>query len=251
MLSASGRLLPPAVQKVLRKILRRNKHVNAARNTTSFHRDAEPGPLVTGVFNYIKTIPGWFNIDDCAHFYLILSMQSALGLKGDLFEIGSYHGRSTAVMAYCLKDGEKIVVCDAFEGDTDDHYANKPSPQKLIENVRLVNPGLTPSRVVIHQCLSSELSLERDAKFRFAHIDGGHSREATWGDLLLCQDHILPGGVIALDDYKHKDWPGVTPAVEDFLAQFKEFSILADLNRHGAIGRKLYLIKNGRRPPQT
>jgi hypothetical protein len=38
--------------------------------------------------------------------------------------------------------------------------------------------------------------------------------------------------------------PGVTAAVNSFLKRFKEFNVLADLNRHGDLGRKIYLCRS-------
>jgi hypothetical protein len=62
--------------------------------------------------------------------------------------------------------------------------------------------------------------------------------------LQLCKNHLTNKGIIAIDDYHNKDWPEVTDGVNEFLSINSQFSILADLNRHGAIGRKLYIILN-------
>jgi len=191
----------------------------------------------------VRTIPGWFTADDCAHFYLVLAMQRASGLVGDLFEIGSYHGRSTCLLAHCLGDDERLIVCDAFERETDDPYRERPTAEKLRSNLRRVRPRLRVDQLVIHECYSHELTLPREMRFRFAHVDGGHSYEAALGDLRLCADRMLDGGVIAVDDYAHADWPEVTRAVDDFLAARTDYSVLADLNRHGTIGRKIYLLR--------
>ena len=48
---------------------------------------------------------------------------------------------------------------------------------------------------------------------KVAHVDGGHSYETALSDLLLCAEHMVPGGVIAVDDYENYAWPEVTPAV--------------------------------------
>jgi hypothetical protein len=48
---------------------------------------------------------------------------------------------------------------------------------------------------------------------------------------------------MAIDDYAHPAYHGVTDAVNKFLDGDKSFRILADLNRSGALGRKLYLAK--------
>lgn len=229
------------LQRVYRR-LRRGQFGPRPQDTTAFAPQAAPGPLVTDVFDHIKTIPGWFNIDDCAHFYLLLSLQSHYGVRGDVLEIGSYHGRSTAMLAYCLQPGEKLVVCDAFEMETADPYTDKPSPQQLRANIRRVVPAFDFAALDIHACLSSELRFSADARFRFIHVDGGHNRDVVESDLQLCRKHILPHGIVAVDDYHNAAWPEVTQAADDFLAANEDFAVLADLNRHGAGGRKLYLV---------
>jgi hypothetical protein len=241
------RILKKLVPKTLKKIIRRYQgkglqHSAHLRESTNYADIGEAGPLIKDVFSRLKDVPGWFNVDDCGHFFLVLSYQSAMGIKGDLLEIGSYHGRSTALMAKCLEPGERIVVCDTFESDTDDNYANKPSPENLISNIERVNREMEKDRIVIHKCLSNDLQLDTEEKFRFIHIDGGHSAEQAYFDLQLCSKHLLPNGIIVMDDYYNKQWPGITQGTDRFLNDNDAFRILADLNRHGAFGRKLYLI---------
>jgi predicted O-methyltransferase YrrM len=193
------------------------------------------------VFDRIRTLPGWFNADDCAHFHLILSMQSLNGLHGDLLEIGSYHGRSAGVLAASLQPGERLVVCDAFEAPVDDPYPTVCTPERLWSNLVRVVPALDRNAVEIHACWSHQLDLPAEPRFRFAHVDGGHRKEDALYDLRLSAERLLPGGVMAVDDYRHYRYPGVTEAVDTFLYERGEFSVLADLNRRGAIGRKIYL----------
>ena len=241
-------LLRQLVPESLKRAIYRRKgevlsHSDYLRESTSYADIGEAGPLIKSIFERIKDVPGWFNVDDCGHFFLVLSYQSAIGFKGDLLEIGSYHGRSTALMAKCLQSDERIVVCDAFESDTDDKYVNKPSPENLVSNIGRINPGIEKDRIVIHQCLSNDLRLASEELFRFVHIDGGHSAEQAYFDLKLCSKHVVPGGIIVMDDYHNKQWPGVTEGTDRFLSESRDITILADLNRHGALGRKLYLTK--------
>ncbi len=101
------KLIPEEVKKVvwkskataLRVLGKEPHHAHYLRESTKFSDIGEAGPLITDIFEPLKDIPGWFNVDDCGHFYLTLSLQSVWSIKGDLLEIGSYHGRSTAVMA--------------------------------------------------------------------------------------------------------------------------------------------------------
>lgn len=221
--------------------VKRRRERTAPWNRTSFGARSLPSPLVTELFDRIRTIPGWFNVDDCAHFSLVLSMQRMLGVHGDILEIGTYHGRSSCVLASQLQPGERLVICDAFESPTEDGYHDPPSVATLWANLHAVDPGLSSDEVEIHRCYSTDLRLPAGQRFRFAHVDGGHSKDAALNDLRLCAHHLLPGGVIAVDDYRHPSWPGVSEGVEQFLAETPQFAVLADLNRHGADGRKLYL----------
>lgn len=212
------------------------------RTSTRFKDIGSKGSLTEQVFDKIKDIPGAFNLDDTAHFFCILEMQSLLGMKGDFLEIGTFFGRSTAVMCHCLKDGEIMNVCDAFQSETDDVYLDRPTPEILLRNIRRVSKEFDECSIKIHNCLSNDLRLEPESRFRFVHVDGGHSEEQAYFDLQLVAPHMLPKGIIAVDDYDHKHWPGVTPAVDRFLTDHSDFRVFADLNRHGAIGRKIYLV---------
>jgi len=238
------KLVPSRLKKMIWRLRSREAaHAGYLRVSTAFSDIGEPGPLIKDMFESLKEVPGWFNVDDCAHFHLILSLQSAWGFKGNLLEIGSYHGRSTAVMAHYLAPDEKIVICDAFESDTDDHYDDKPSPGKLTANIFRINKTLKKEQIDIHPCLSSELHLDEKERFRFIHIDGGHSVVQAYSDLTLCKRHLLPNGIMVMDDYHNGMWPEVTKGTDRFLQDNDDIHVLADLNRHGALGRKLYLIK--------
>lgn len=213
------------------------------RNEHNFPEGIDYSELTVDVFDKIKGIKGWFNIDDCAHFYLLLSYQSALGIKGDIFEIGSFFGRSTAMLGWCLKEGENLFVCDAFELETKDKYSVKPSPEILIRNIKSVTSNLSEDRIKINKCLSIDLHLPKEQKFRFIHIDGGHSQEQVIFDLNLSNNHLITKGIVSIDDYANMNWPEVKLGVDKFLYENRNYKILADLNRAGANGRKIYLIK--------
>ena len=214
------------------------------KNTSSYTAIGTKGALVTEVFEPVQAIPGWFTLDDAAHFHLILETQSQNGLKGDMLEIGSYHGRSAAVMARSLRAGEALHICDAFESTTDDHYADKPTPEKVRANVLQLSPTLEHSQIVIHECLSDDLEFHEPQKFRFIHIDGGHTAEQVYADLETAERSLDPRGVVVVDDYGHLHWPGVAEGTDAFMNDNADFRILADMNRHGALGRKLYISRD-------
>lgn len=209
-----------------------------------YHYIGPSGPLINTIFSRINNIPGSFNVDDLSHFHLVLSLQSLFGIKGDLLEIGSYHGRSAALMANYLKKDEMFHICDAFLILTEDYYRNKPTPEQLINNIKSINDSEIENKIVIHECLSDNLQFDGNHLFRFIHIDGGHSERQALNDLNKVKNCLVNNGIIVVDDYDDKSWPDVTPAVNIFLMENSNYFVLADLNRHGTIGRKIYIMKS-------
>jgi hypothetical protein len=105
---------------------RQRRKRQAHRDNTAFMPGAIPGRLVTEVFDLIRDVPGYFTYDDCAHFVLLLRMQRRLGVRGDLMEIGTYFGRSTAVLASELRADERLLACDPFENEAAYRYSTPP-----------------------------------------------------------------------------------------------------------------------------
>jgi hypothetical protein len=146
-------------------------------------------------------------------------------------------------MAAHLARGERLFICDAFEAPTDDQYATRATIANVLASIARTNPDLDQARIVIHACLSTELALSPKDRFRFIHVDGGHSSEVAYSDLKLATRHAASKGVIVVDDYHNPAWPDVTVGVDRFLSENHELEVLGDMNRHGSLGRKLYLIK--------
>lgn len=212
------------------------------RDNTDFMPGARPGPLVTETFNSVRDIPGYFTYDDAAHFVLLLRMQTQLGVLGDLLEIGTYYGRSTAVLAAELGSEERLLTCDPYEAETAYGYSSPPTRDAVLRSVSTLSSAASDGRLEIFEGFSADLDLS-GRSFRFVHLDGSHEYDDALADLRLVIDHLVVGGIIAVDDYEHPLWPGVADAVREFRKERDDVSELADLNRHGAEGRKLYLVR--------
>jgi len=132
-------------------------------------------------------------------------------------------------------------VVDAFDLPLDEAYGDTPSPEGVWRNLQAVVPGLDRGRVQIQRAYSGDLRLAADLRLRLAHVDGGHDAATARADLDLCLRHLIPGGLLVVDDYAHPQHPGVTEAVDGLLREHLGVRVLADLNRRGALGRKLYL----------
>lgn len=211
-------------------------------NALGLHPLALPSPLATE-FSLIQQIKGWFTFDDYVHFTMSLALQSHMGLAGDIFEIGCYHGRSTCVLAKHLREGERLVICDIFGGDSGEQYDDPPTVNSVRRSVLSFVPALAPGQLDFRECRSDQLELTADDKFRFVHVDGAHEMSVALHDIRLAARHLTDGGIVVVDDYQHCNFPGVSLAVEEFLETSPDFRILFDLNRREEEGRKVYLCK--------
>ena len=75
-------------------------------------------------------------------------------------------------------------------------------------------------RVVVLKASSFDVSAKQivDAvgSVRFFSVDGGHWRDIVVDDLGIAGDAVGERGVIALDDFLHKEWPDVTRGFFDW-----------------------------------
>ena len=67
------KLAPESLKKVIRCYLKRSEHSGYLRESVCYADIGEAGTLIKDVFSRIKGVPGWFNVDDCGHFFLLLS----------------------------------------------------------------------------------------------------------------------------------------------------------------------------------
>jgi hypothetical protein len=161
-------------------------------------------------------VDGWFYEADVELFSDLLSRQLAEDVKGDLLEIGAYQGKSAILMGYLLRDDEELVICDLFSAvmDHDDipliprqDYAGLEQQQFLANWDRFHT-----RRPTLEVCESSALDLG-DRALRFIHIDGCHSYQCVAKDINLAATHTAKRGVIAMDDYRGVQTPGVAAAI--------------------------------------
>jgi hypothetical protein len=161
-------------------------------------------------------VDGWFYQADVELFGNLLARQTAEGIKGDLLEIGAYQGKSAILMGYGLRDDEELVICDLF-GAVMDHgdiaQASRQDYAGLEQQQFLANwDRFHTRRPRLEVCESSALDLG-DRILRFSHIDGCHSYQCVAKDIALAVTHAGQRGVIAMDDYRGVQTPGVAAAV--------------------------------------
>ena len=173
----------------------------------------------------------------CGH---LIARQSALGIGGDLVEIGTFEGRFFIAMALGLAPGEKAVGIDRFD-----------SPDAGLEGRFLANcaaHGISRDRYVCWKADSREIGAAAMGEklgghlVRFAHIDSHHSRECLENDLELVHAVLHRDGIICLDDMLHPGYPMVATAVFDWLARRPGMRLLCVIDREDIVAAPKFLI---------
>jgi hypothetical protein len=189
-----------------------------------------------------KQVHGWLNPVDAEMFLQILLLQDSLGIQGGTAEIGVHHGKSFIPLCLGLRDGERAVCVDIFEDQAHNvDLSGQGSREKLDRNLERFS--VAADRVVVLKASSFDVSAKQivDAvgSVRFFSVDGGHWRDIVVNDLNIAGNAVGEMGVIALDDFLHKEWPDVTRGFFDW-----NRGAGADFVPLAISPNKLYLVRN-------
>ncbi len=192
----------------------------------------------------LHAVEGWGLNPTLAGLFLAIDrFQKANGVGGNVFELGVHHGRAAILIALMAGPGETAVFLDLFERqDENIDFSGRGNREIFEHNLATWAPGCRWESI---QANSLELDFASVAALaeglRFAHIDGGHHREAVLNDLAKTQERLVEGGVIVMDDFSHSGFPEVNEACNYYLQQ-DETRRLAPV----AIGaNKLVLVTRG------
>jgi predicted O-methyltransferase YrrM len=150
--------------------------------------------------------------------------------NGDALEIGTLFGLGAVGIARQLSrqglDGYLTIV-DPFLGyqlqpdqDATMDVSGSPATQRVVEQ-NLALGGVPPDRFRLIEGSSASQEVRAaaaDRRYGLIVIDGDHSEEAAYGDLLWAESLAAPGGLVILDDYRDDSWPGVELALDRYLA---------------------------------
>lgn len=155
-------------------------------------------------------IDGWLTASEASQLYDI-----AKNATGPIVEIGSWHGRSTAVLAHGSMAGNRqpVYAIDHFKGSDDSlvqeqmQAGNRPSEAKLRSNLSACGCN----GLVNVLAMDTEKASEHVASAGMLFVDGAHDFPSVSSDLQLYLPKIKRGGVVALHN---SDEPGVADAIE-------------------------------------
>ena len=179
----------------------------------------------------VEEIHGWFVYKEIVPLLEIVNKNQK---HGNILEIGVHHGKSFIPMVTLLRENEIAYAVDVFE-DQEFNYDNSGhgSSKKLKDNLRKVfNDKDINSKVKMIKedstklTSSNYLSYSNNKKYRIISIDGCHTSTATLIDLNNAIKILSDDGIIILDDYFNKQWPGVKFGIDKFLEKNNEYRLV-------------------------
>jgi hypothetical protein len=207
--------------------------------------------IIDMIDELVRDIPGWSPPDQLFALYMLAL--STAPLKGDIWEIGSWCGRTSVVLASSiLGTGKGKLHCIDLFPDRDDWYQNKdgtysfsvningktyksyqektvwkePYERDILPVYEKYGPNLENifinfvktkgcAGIVRHyRGIAPEYAKGAHRGIRLAFIDGDHSYEGVCNDIAAVEKHIIPGGWIAFDD-AFSCYEGVNRAIEE------------------------------------
>jgi O-methyltransferase len=174
-----------------------------------------------------KQIEGYTIMDRTRCFILYQFAKQAMGMDGDVAEIGVYKGGTAKLISKVISGTRKTVhLFDTFSG-----MPPTDSGKDLIKEMDFSNTSLDSVKIYLKDCNNVVLypglfpdtsSPIINLKFCFIHVDVD-----IYKSVLDCCKFFYPrmvrGGIMVFDDYGHPDCPGVKSAVDDFFSDKNEY----------------------------
>jgi predicted O-methyltransferase YrrM len=170
----------------------------------------------------------------------LMRIQSKLGARGAVAEIGTFEGRFFIALAHALEDGERALGIDLFDWpdrDVIDRFEANCAKHAVPPERRVT--WRADSRTMKPEDLLAKLDGQQ---VRLFHIDGEHSREALSRDLELATAVLSPSGVIVLDDMLHPGYPTLMVAVHEYLARHPEMVVLCIIDRESIVAATKFVL---------
>lgn len=162
-------------------------------------------------------IEGWFQFDAALLFMAYNQIAAEHGIAADVLEIGVHFGLSAIATAHLRGPQGKFYAVDLFEDLQSQNVSRSGYGSRGLFERNMAEFYDDLSFLHVLPCLSADLKPgDLGATFSFCHVDGGHSRLETLGDLELASEILLPGGLLALDDYFNVLYPGVCEGAVEF-----------------------------------
>lgn len=159
-----------------------------------------------------ESIEGWFFPLDQYVFLELFVMHSSMNMQGDVCEIGVYKGKSLTLLSILKGEHERLFGFDLFAGEDEEITQANLNKYGVNSNVSLVK-GLT------NDLTPRSLDQLVSQPVRFLHIDAGHEYHEVLEQLETFTPYLSDTGIIAMDDYQDREFPGIEAATLDFASK--------------------------------
>ena len=168
-----------------------------------------------GIQRYLRDhnkIEGWFQPLDMTIFLAINQVQKNASVMGDICEVGVWKGKSLTLLKLLSSREENIFGFDLFVKD-----CLKETEQSLKEFANIEGLGTANLIKVDSSSFTVDLLKQKFSRpLRFLHIDAGHEYDEVLHTLYTFAPFVSNRGVIVMDDYQDRDFPGIEAAVHKF-----------------------------------
>ena len=149
-----------------------------------------------------QVIPGWLRREDALKLY-----ELAFFAEGDILEVGSYQGLSTAILAQAARDSGRLAHV----------YALDISPLAVAATERNLR-SLGLHRRVSAICAEARATMEdfagKGVRFGFAFVDHAHDYRSVVEVCAALADVLRPGAFCLFHDFN--DFRNADPAYQDY-----------------------------------
>jgi hypothetical protein len=165
---------------------------------------------------------GWLEPTDALITRVLADLQTQSGHRGGVGEIGVHHGKLFILLYLVLHVGERAFCIDVFEAQELNPDGSGHGDEPTLRRNLLAHAG-SLADIEMLRGNSADMSagqiLAATGPVRLFSVDGGHSAELAYNDLCLADATLAPHGVILLDDYFEREWPGVSDGTQQFLRE--------------------------------
>ena len=165
-----------------------------------------------------KNVDGWLSEIAASIIVKLADIQNEKNIHGPVCEIGVHHGKLFILLHLLTQNDELSVAWDLFEDRQVENVDASGSGNKAIFIKNLTRHKCNLKKIRI--CTENSMNLTEEkilqtcgGNVRLFSIDGGHTSDITYNDMLLAVKTIAQGGLIILDDYFNYMFPGVSEGV--------------------------------------
>jgi hypothetical protein len=174
----------------------------------------------THVFGHVE---GWLGDRMWQIVNVIGTILDANGVHGNIAEFGVHHGLFLFLLNALRNENEVCFAIDVFDQQRlNVDCSGRGSLSVFLSHVETLMASQRSSFRIVQRDTTSFSTAEMINLFgrngvKFFSVDAGHTVQHTCNDLTLVQEVLVPGGVVALDDYMSVHWPGVTEGFYRFM----------------------------------